>query len=95
MPSSVCGAVESLARALAVELAPIRVNALRPGLVRTPMWDFFPQGEREAMFAAIGGQLPVGRVGEAADIARAALYLMSQEYSSGDTITLDGGGLLV
>ncbi|WP_266159258.1 SDR family oxidoreductase [Dyella silvatica] len=93
--ASICGAMEGFMRALAVELAPTRVNIVSPGFVRTPLWANIPQAEREAMFRQVGAQLPTGRVGEADDIAQTYLYLMSNAFASGQTIIIDGGGVLV
>jgi len=92
--ASVCGAMDALTRALAVELAPVRVNAVSPGLVRTPLWGNIPEGEREALFLEAGRKLPVGRVGEAHEIAQAYLYLMQNGFSTGQTVVVDGGGVL-
>jgi NAD(P)-dependent dehydrogenase (short-subunit alcohol dehydrogenase family) len=74
--ASICGAMEGLTRALAVELAPIRVNLVSPGFVRTPLWSGLPEAEREAIFTARTAALPVGRIGEPQDIAQTFLYLM-------------------
>lgn len=93
--ASVCSAMEGLTRALAVELAPVRVNLVSPGLVRTPLWDDLPELEREALYAASGAALPVGRVGEAQDLAQTYVYLMTNRYATGQTIVVDGGGVLV
>lgn len=93
--ASVCGAMEALTRALAVELAPIRVNAVSPGIVRTNLWQNIPEQDREKMFASRGATLPVGRVGEAGDIARAYLFLMQEEFATGQVVVVDGGGVLV
>jgi NAD(P)-dependent dehydrogenase (short-subunit alcohol dehydrogenase family) len=93
--ASVCGAIESLTRALAVELAPIRVNAVSPGFVRTNLWQSIPKAEREQMYANVGGRLPVGRVGEADEIARAYLFLMQEGFGTGQIVVVDGGALLV
>lgn len=93
--ASVCSAMEGLTRALAVELAPIRVNLVSPGLVRTPLWADLPESEREALYAASGAALPVGHVGEAEDLAQTYLYLMTNRYATGQTIIVDGGGVLV
>src|ERR1700676_5231707 len=60
--ASVCGTIEALARALAIELAPTRVNAVSPGVVRTNLWQNMGAEEREALFASRGKSLPVGRV---------------------------------
>lgn len=93
--ASICGAMEAITRALAVELAPIRVNLVSPGFVRTPLWSDIPEAEREAMYATVGASLPVGRVGEALDVAQTYLYLMTNRYSTGQVVVVDGGGVLV
>ncbi|PQV46698.1 SDR family oxidoreductase [Paraburkholderia sp. BL21I4N1] len=90
-----CSAMEGLARALAVELAPVRVNLVSPGLVRTPLWANLPDADREALFAASGEALPVGYVAGADDLAHAYLYLMTNRYITGQTVAVDGGGVLV
>jgi NAD(P)-dependent dehydrogenase (short-subunit alcohol dehydrogenase family) len=93
--ASVCGTVEALTRALAVELAPIRVNAVSPGVVRTNLWQNMQEHEREGMYESVGKTLLVGRVGEASDIARAYLFLMQEGFSTGQIVVVDGGTLLV
>jgi NAD(P)-dependent dehydrogenase (short-subunit alcohol dehydrogenase family) len=93
--SSICGAVEGFARALATELAPIRVNVVAPGVVRSPLWDGMPEADREALYERMGETLPVGHVGEVEEIAEAYLYLMRQTYGTGHTLAVDGGGALV
>lgn len=93
--ASICGAIESLTIALAVELAPIRVNAVSPGYVKTNLWSDIPVSDREAMYQQVAASLPSGRVGEAHDIAQTYLYLMRAEFSTGQTIVIDGGQLLV
>ena len=93
--ASVCGAIEALTRALAVELAPIRVNAVSPGVVRTNLWQNMSAPERERLFESVGNSLPVGRVGEAHDIAQAYLFLMQEGFATGQTVVVDGGTVLV
>ncbi|MGC1684804.1 MAG: SDR family oxidoreductase [Candidatus Acidiferrales bacterium] len=93
--ASVCGTIEALTRALAVELAPIRVNAVSPGVVRTNLWQNMSAEEREGLFESVGKSLPVGRVGEASDIAQAYLFLMQEGYGTGQTVVVDGGSVLV
>jgi NAD(P)-dependent dehydrogenase (short-subunit alcohol dehydrogenase family) len=93
--ASVCGTIEALTRALAVELAPIRVNAVSPGVVRTNLWQTMSAPERERLFESVGNSLPVGRVGEASEIAQAYLFLMQEGFSTGQTIVVDGGTVLV
>ena len=93
--ASVCGTIEALTRALAVELAPIRVNAVCPGVVRTNLWQGMNADAREQLYESVGKSLLVGRVGEACEIARAYLFLMQEGYSTGQTVVLDGGAVLV
>ena len=93
--ASVAGTIESLTRALAVELAPIRVNAVSPGVVRTNLWQNMGEAERENLFESVGKSLPVGRVGEADEVAQAYLFLMQEGFSTGQTVIVDGGTVLV
>lgn len=88
------GAAEGLVRGLAAELAPVRVNAVRSGAVRTPMWDGIPEPQRDALFARLAQRTLLGTVGEAQDIAEAHLYLMQNRYVTGTVLTVDGGLLL-
>ena len=94
LPVSLCGAMNALTKALAFELAPIRVNAVAPGVVRTPLWDEMTDVDRQAMYDQAAQQLPLGRIGEVADAARAYLYCMEQEFGTGTVLTVDGGTLL-
>jgi NAD(P)-dependent dehydrogenase (short-subunit alcohol dehydrogenase family) len=93
--ASISSAVEGLARSLAVELAPVRVNVVAPGIVRTPLWNWLPEEQREAYFEMRGAGLPVGKVGEPAETAAAYLFLMSATSTTGQTLVVDGGMLLV
>lgn len=93
--ASVCGATEAMTRALAVELAPVRVNVVSPGVVATRLWQRMAREEREQMFSDLGDTLPVGRVGSAEDVAAAYLFLMCSGYATGQTHVVDGGALLV
>jgi NAD(P)-dependent dehydrogenase (short-subunit alcohol dehydrogenase family) len=89
-----CGAVEAFARALALELAPIRVNTIQPGLIDTPFLDTLGDDRRKAIVADYSARLPVGRVGRAEDVADAVLFLMKNGFVTGITLTVDGGGVL-
>jgi NAD(P)-dependent dehydrogenase (short-subunit alcohol dehydrogenase family) len=93
--SSVCGATTSLAGALAVELAPIRVNVVEPGVVRSPLWRGMSAEDQHALYRQQADALPAGRVGEVDDVARAFLYSMTQSFMTGTSIPVDGGALLV
>jgi NAD(P)-dependent dehydrogenase (short-subunit alcohol dehydrogenase family) len=93
--ASICSAMEGLTRALAVELAPIRVNIVSPGVVRTPLWSNMMEADRDALYLQMAERLPVGHVGDAAEIAEAYLYLMRQSYGTGQVLVVDGGAVLV
>jgi NAD(P)-dependent dehydrogenase (short-subunit alcohol dehydrogenase family) len=92
--ASISSAVEAFAAAMAIELAPVRVNVVAPGIVRTPIWDRLPKVQREAFFEARGAALPIGKVGEPADVAEAYLYFMLSGYTTDQTVIVDGGMLL-
>ena len=89
------GAVEALARNLAVELAPIRVNTIIPGLVDTPLVAGMFGADHEGAMIAVGKTLPVGRVGTPEDLADAVMFLMGNGYVTGINLVVDGGRLLV
>ena len=89
------GALESLARSLALELAPVRVNAISPGIIDTPIRAAMPEAARREMLAKAAAALPVGRVGLGEDIARQILTFMTVGFATGSIVYLDGGGLVV
>lgn len=87
--------IEGFTRALAVELAPIRINAISPGVTPTPGWDFMPADQRDAFFESLANVLPAGRVGKPSDIADAALMILSNGFITGEVLQVNGGGHLV
>jgi NAD(P)-dependent dehydrogenase (short-subunit alcohol dehydrogenase family) len=93
--ASICMAMEGLTRALAVELAPLRVNIVSPGVVKTPLWSAMSATDRDALYRQTGERLLVGHVGAVDEIAQAYLYLMQQTYGTGQVLRVDGGGGLV
>ncbi|MEU3983786.1 SDR family oxidoreductase [Streptomyces sp. NPDC026672] len=92
--TAVSGAVVSVARSLAVELAPLRVNVVAPGVVRSPLWSQMSEADREGMYAGLSSSLPLRRVGEPEDVAKAFLALMDQDYVTGTVSVVDGGTLV-
>ena len=88
------GALESLARSLALELAPVRVNAVSPGIIDTPIRAAMPEEARRDMLAKTAAALPVGRVGSGEDIARQILAFMTIGFATGSIVYLDGGALV-
>lgn len=93
--ASICGAMDGLTRAMAVELAPIRVNAVSAGVIKTNLWNSIPETDRESMYQSLSDALLLKRVGEAEDVALAFTYLMKQPHGTGQILTVDGGTLLV
>ena len=88
------GAIESLARSLALELAPVRVNAVSPGIIDTPIRAAMPEAARRDMLAKTAASLPVGRVGVGEDIARQILAFMTIGFATGSIVYIDGGALI-
>ena len=89
------GGTEAFARALAAELAPVRVNCVCPGITVTPLWDIVPGDVRDAIWDEAREKLPARRIADAADAAEPALYLMRNRFTTGETIVIDGGARLV
>jgi NAD(P)-dependent dehydrogenase (short-subunit alcohol dehydrogenase family) len=88
------GALESMARALALELAPVRVNCVSPGIIDTPIRAAMPEEARKDMLAKTAASLPVGRVGLGEDIAQQILAFMRNGFATGSIVYLDGGALV-
>jgi NAD(P)-dependent dehydrogenase (short-subunit alcohol dehydrogenase family) len=85
------GAVDFLTRSLAVELAPIRVNAISPGVIDTGAWDSMGEDGKRAYFGHISGSNPAGRIGTPDDVAGAVLFAMTNTFLTGVTLKIDGG----
>lgn len=93
--TAICRAMEGVAKTLALELAPVRVNIVAPGLVNTGLWDGMEAVEREALFGGSVAALPVGYVAGADDLALTYLHCMLQPYLTGAQIVVDGGYTLL
>lgn len=87
-------ATEALGKQLAKELAPRRVNVISPGVIDTPAYAGLGQEQRLAMFAKAGQGLPVGRVGQAEEVAAGYVLAMENGFMTGAVVDIDGGGLL-
>jgi NAD(P)-dependent dehydrogenase (short-subunit alcohol dehydrogenase family) len=95
MVTAAFAAVEALARALALELGPLRVNAVRPGYTDSAMWSFLPPAERDELRTRVAKAMPVGRMGTPEDIADAVLFLMGNPQVTGAILEVSGGETLV
>lgn len=89
--AAVNGMLLTVVPILAVELKPLRVNVVAPGVIDTPWWDFLPKEQRQAIFADYAGKTPVGRIGRAEDVASAIAFLVSNGFMTGQVLTCDGG----
>lgn len=91
---SINGAIESLGKALAIELAPIRINVISPGIIDTPIFAAMTEQEKKGFFETVSKGLPVKKIGKAEDVALTAIYLMTNTYTTGSTLYVDGGETL-
>lgn len=89
--AAVNGALEGMIKTLAVELAPLRVNAVSPGLTDTAAWHRIPDDIREQMYAKAAAETPAGRVGQADDVAQAIVAVLSNPFLTGVVLPCDGG----
>lgn len=86
-----CGAVEAVVKTLAVELAPVRVNAVRPGNVWTATFRGFFGDGAEAARDTLAARLPLGRLSEPDEIAHAVQFLLENTSATGSVLAVDGG----
>ncbi|RKP44777.1 SDR family oxidoreductase [Cohnella endophytica] len=92
--AAINSALEGLVRGLTVDLAPIRVNVVSPGIVDTPVYAGMPEEHRKSMFNSIAQQLPVGRIAQPEDIAESYVYLAKNRFTTGTVVLIEGGALL-
>jgi NAD(P)-dependent dehydrogenase (short-subunit alcohol dehydrogenase family) len=93
--ASINSAIDGLARGLSVDLSPIRVNVVSPGIVDTPLYAGMSAEQRQELYNSIAQQLPVGRVAQPEDIAETYVYLAKNGFTTGTTVLVDGGAHLV
>ena len=90
--SAINAALDTLAKALATEMAPVRVNCVSPGRIETPWWDFLPPAERQALFERTAAALPLKRIGKPEQIAAQIVHIMQNGFMTGSVVLVDGGG---
>lgn len=89
--AAINAAIEAMVPTLAKELQPIRVNAISPGVIDTPWWNFLDADSKEKAFKGYSAQIPLGRVGKASDVAESIAFLVTNEYVTGVVLDVDGG----
>lgn len=89
--AAINGALSGMVAALAVELKPVRVNAIAPGVIDTPWWHRLPEQDRKALFSQYGAAAPVGRIGAADDVAEAIISVIANGFITGTVLPVDGG----
>jgi NAD(P)-dependent dehydrogenase (short-subunit alcohol dehydrogenase family) len=94
LQGAINAALEALARGLALELSPVRVNTVSPGLIATPLWAKLNEQARQNMYEGAAARLPAKRVGQPEDVANAIVYLTSTPFATGSTVLVDGGGAI-
>ncbi len=89
--AAVNGALEAAVRPLASELAPVRVNAVSPGVVNTAWWESMTREQRSAFFTEFASRTPLGRIAEPEEIAATVMLLIGSTFVTGHVIVADGG----
>ncbi|MRH85917.1 SDR family oxidoreductase [Nocardia sp. SYP-A9097] len=92
--AAINGALQAMVPPLAVELAPIRINAVSPGVIDTPWWDRIPDDQRRNLFDGLAATTPVGRVGHPEELARAVHSLATNGFITGVVLDVTGGANL-
>ncbi len=95
LQGAINAALEGLARGLALELSPIRVNTVSPGLIDTPIWSGMDDAARKAWFARVAESLPAKTAGQPSDVANAVAVPDDHALRDGlHHIRVDGGGVI-
>ena len=92
LQGAINAALEALARGLALERAPVRVNTISPGLIDTPLHDRMSADARHRLYERMAATLPARRMGQARDVAQAIIFVAANPFVTGSTVSVDGGG---
>ncbi|HMJ54522.1 MAG TPA: SDR family oxidoreductase [Polyangiaceae bacterium] len=95
MATATFAALEALSQSLALELGPLRVNTIRPGVIDSDMWDFLDEAQRKQFRTTVAKTMPAGRIGHIEDIGHAAVFLMTNPYVTGAVLEVSGGEPLI
>lgn len=93
--SAINSAIEGLVRPLAVERKPRRVNAVSPGVIDTPWWNWMPEDQKKKAFSRFAESTPVGRIGTPEDVAQAIVFVIGNSFMTGCVLECDGGLRLI
>jgi len=93
--AAINSAIEGMVKPLAVELRPRRVNAVSPGVIDTPWWNWMSEDQKQAAFEKFARATPVGRTGRPDDVAQAIVFLIGNSFMTGCVLECDGGLRLV
>ncbi len=94
--AAVGSAIEAASRIWALEYAPIRINTIVPGIIDTPIWEGMLGKEgAEMQLEQFANALPVQRLGTPVDVAKAAAFLIDNDFVNGTTVVVDGGHRLI
>jgi NAD(P)-dependent dehydrogenase (short-subunit alcohol dehydrogenase family) len=93
--AAINSAIEGMVKPLAVELRPRRVNAVSPGVIDTPWWNWMPADQKQTTFARFAATTPAGRVGKPEDVAQAIVFLIGNSFMTGCVLECDGGLRLI
>jgi NAD(P)-dependent dehydrogenase (short-subunit alcohol dehydrogenase family) len=89
--AAINGALDMMVPILASELKPMRVNAVSPGMIDTPWWDFLPEESKKQVFQDFSTKVYVGRIGRAEEVADTIHFILRNGYINGTIIRCDGG----
>ncbi|MDF9412594.1 SDR family oxidoreductase [Brevibacillus laterosporus] len=92
---AVNAAVSNLGQTLALELSPVRVNIVSPGIIDTPSRSKMSQEARNSLYEAVASKLPVKRIGQPVDVAQGVMYLLHNDFVTGTTLHIEGGHILL
>jgi len=92
--SAVNMAIIGIAKTIALEVAPKRVNVIAPALIDTPVYDYMSEEERRSYYAEAASKVPVGRIGTSEDVAQCVLFLLACEFVNGVVLDVNGGGTI-